>query len=288
MQRHSISGRNRSPAWYAGSKCAGAANYRVTRLVEPSRNWRALLIASGVTTALNLGVLMVADSVGWLGGIAFRPSVAERTLIYGPAILCFIALPLAIYRWLRAMSECVAVVTYLAMVAAFSLVSIQWTNDLSQMQPSCSAAVTTWNSTSLGAARNTCLPWRFTSDYAVCSEELQSPDFSSANRRELPANPMKANLPFSSDSAELSDLRRQDHCLLARSCQLCYPEIAGKIVRRSSGHSDRNQVARVGMRNFDRVRFFGPVVDSMFKGGPAGTEISGCQFILRRHGPSRM
>jgi hypothetical protein len=46
---------------------------------------------------------------------------SRQLLVYGPAVLGFVALPLAIFRWLRKKSPTTAMLTYWAIVALFSI-----------------------------------------------------------------------------------------------------------------------------------------------------------------------
>ena len=85
---------------------------------------RAVLWAVIVTSALNVGTLLLANSLGWLGGTAFRPSPELQLLVYGADLVWLVAVPLAGYRWLAQRFPTVALLAYVAWVAIFSLATI--------------------------------------------------------------------------------------------------------------------------------------------------------------------
>lgn len=86
---------------------------------------RPWLLAVIVTTVLNIAMLFLATSVGWLGGTAFRPSSSLQLLVYGAAFVWLVAVPLACYRWMALrFSRLWALLGYLGWVAFLSLVTI--------------------------------------------------------------------------------------------------------------------------------------------------------------------
>ena len=85
---------------------------------------RPWLWAVIVTSVLNTAILLLATSVGWLGGTAFRPSPALQLLVYGVDFVWFVAAPLAGYRWLALRFPTVALLAYAGWVAFFSLATI--------------------------------------------------------------------------------------------------------------------------------------------------------------------
>jgi hypothetical protein len=86
---------------------------------------RPWLLAVIVTSVLNIAMLLLATSVGWLGGTAFRPSPSLQLLVYGVDLVWFVAVPLAGYRWLALrFSQLCALLAYWGWVAIFSLATI--------------------------------------------------------------------------------------------------------------------------------------------------------------------
>ena len=85
---------------------------------------RPWLWAVIVTSVLNTAILLLATSVGWLGGTAFRPSPSLQLLVYGADFVWFVAVPLAGYRWLALRFPTVALLAYTGWVAFFSLATI--------------------------------------------------------------------------------------------------------------------------------------------------------------------
>jgi hypothetical protein len=88
---------------------------------EARRPFLWAVLATGV---VDVAVIVAAVRGGWLGGTAFRPPMLVQLLVYAPGLLCLVAVPLAIYRWLAARSASAAALVYLAIVAAFSAVSV--------------------------------------------------------------------------------------------------------------------------------------------------------------------
>jgi hypothetical protein len=90
-------------------------------------NWseerRPFLWAVLITSALNSAGLVHATRAGWVSGIAFAPALSIQLLIVGPGFVGFLAVPLGIYRWLGRRSNAKALIIYLAIVAAISIVS---------------------------------------------------------------------------------------------------------------------------------------------------------------------
>jgi hypothetical protein len=85
---------------------------------------RALLFAVLSVTVANAALLGLAVRVGWLAGTAFRPPLWQQALAYGPGLLCFLAVPLAIHRWIAMRSRWGAALVYFAIVAAVSAASV--------------------------------------------------------------------------------------------------------------------------------------------------------------------
>jgi len=89
-----------------------------------SRERRPFVVAVLVTSVLETGPLFYGQHVGWLGGIAFRSSVALQLLIYGPALIGVLAVPLGVYRWIAGRSRKGALIVFFAIVAAVSIASV--------------------------------------------------------------------------------------------------------------------------------------------------------------------
>jgi hypothetical protein len=89
-----------------------------------SRKRRPWLLAVIVTSVLNIAMVLLATTVGWLGGTAFRPSPSLQLLVYGPYLVWFVAVPLAGYRWLALRFPTVALLVYTGWVAFLSVATI--------------------------------------------------------------------------------------------------------------------------------------------------------------------
>lgn len=86
-----------------------------------SESRRPFLWSVLITATLDTALLMVAEHVGWLGGIAFRPSLALQVVVYGAAFVGFVAVPLAIYRVLARRRMAYGLAAYAAIVIALSV-----------------------------------------------------------------------------------------------------------------------------------------------------------------------
>jgi hypothetical protein len=85
---------------------------------------RPLVWAVLVNAAINTGVLMLANRLGWLRGTVVRPSLQLQALVYGLGFVALTLVPLALYRWLADRSRVLALGAYMAFVAAFSAASV--------------------------------------------------------------------------------------------------------------------------------------------------------------------
>jgi hypothetical protein len=91
-------------------------------------NWpqehRALLWAVIVTSVLDMALLLLAERLRWLGGLAVRPGVGLQIMVYGPGFIAFVAIPLGLYRWIARRSAKAALLVYLGIVVAISVASV--------------------------------------------------------------------------------------------------------------------------------------------------------------------
>jgi hypothetical protein len=91
---------------------------------------RSWLWAVIVTSVIDIIMLLLATSVGWLGGTAFRPSPSLQLLVYGVDFVWFIAIPLAGYRWLALHYSAIALLVYTGWVPFFSVATVPVERDL--------------------------------------------------------------------------------------------------------------------------------------------------------------
>jgi hypothetical protein len=91
---------------------------------------RSWLWAVIVTSVINIIMLLLAISAGWLGGTAFRPSPSLQLLVYGVDFVWFIAIPLAGYRWLTPRFPAMALLAYIGWVLFFSVATVPVERDL--------------------------------------------------------------------------------------------------------------------------------------------------------------
>jgi succinate dehydrogenase hydrophobic anchor subunit len=85
---------------------------------------RPWLWAVIITSVINITMLLLATSAGWLGGTAFHPSPSLQLLVYGVDFVWFVAVPLAGYRWLALRFPGVALVAYTGWVVFFSVATV--------------------------------------------------------------------------------------------------------------------------------------------------------------------
>jgi hypothetical protein len=85
---------------------------------------RPWLWAVIVTSVIDIIMLLLATSVGWLGGTAFRPSPSLQLLVYGVDFIWIVAVPLAGYRWLALRFPAVALLAYTGWVVFFSVATV--------------------------------------------------------------------------------------------------------------------------------------------------------------------